>query len=374
MANFESVLMVHDYPPIEGGGLEINTFLVSKYLVQKGYKLTIATSRLASETFVQKPITQKDGVKVKNLEGLLKLEELIEQNDIIHIQLTFSLRPAAMAAMEICDRIGKRFFVTLHTNLSHIPFSALVKLSLLEKEQLLNKVKSFLSSELATIIAPSPTIKDSLIRLGVEKEAKLIRYGIELQKIKGFKNGMFSPCDLLTVSEVSLMKGLNYLIDALKILEKEKPAIKLKIVGNGPDLALLKRQTEVFGLSDNVEFFGYVPHDEIFGMINSCKILVQPSLTEVSPIVVLEALALGKVVIGSNLSGLAELLGFGKYGVLFKTGNASDLAKKIKTLLESESLRKVYGQRGQRYVFQNFSIEKQANRLLSIYEKHLMVR
>lgn len=367
MTNFKSVLMVHDYPPIEGGGLEVNTFLVSKCLVQKGYKVTIATSRLASETFAQKPIIQQNDVAIKYLESLNGLEELIKQNDIIHVQLTFSLRPAAMAAMEICQKLDRKFFVSLHTNLSHIPFSALASLNALEKEQLLDKARHLLSSGLTTIIAPSPTIKDSLVKLGVVKEIELIRYGIELQKFKNIKDSNFTSCDLLTVGEVSLMKGLNYLIDALKILKKDNPTIKLGIVGGGLDRDLLKRQAEVFGLSDNVEFLGYVPHDEIFGVINSCKILVQPSLTEVCPIVVLEALALSKAVVGSDLSGLAEVLAYDKYGVLFETGNAANLAEKISGLLNNKCLRKELGQAGQKYVFENFSIEKQVGLLIKLY-------
>lgn len=369
MAKLKNILMIHDYPPVEGGGLEVNTFLISKYLIQKGYNVTIATSRLASQTFVQKPIIEKDGVKINFLDSLNGLEELINQNDIIHVQLTFSLRPAAIATMEICQKLGRKFFVTLHTNISHIPFSALVNLNSLEKEQLLSKAKTFLSSDLTVIIAPSPSIKESLTKLGINKEVKVVRLGIEIDKIRNFKDGVYTPCDLLTVGEVSLMKGLNYLIDALKILHKKNPKIKLRIVGNGSDVSLLKRQVEVFEISDNVEFVGYIPHDEIFGVINSGKILVQPSLTEVCPTVVLEALALGKAVVASDLSGLAEVLGYGKYGLLFETGNAASLAQKISLLLNDEELRNKLGKEGQKYVHENFSIEEQANNLVKLYEQ-----
>lgn len=364
----KKILMVHDYPPVEGGGLEVNTFLISKYLAQQGFRLTIATSRFASETYIQTPITIKDGVTICYLRDLAVLEDLIKSNDIVHVQLTFSLRPAAMAAMEICQKVKKNYLVSLHTNLSHIPFSALAKLSFLEKEQVLKRLREFLKSDLCTIIASSPTIKDSLIQLGVTKDTILIRYGIELGKIQGFDNGTFAPCGLLTIGEVSLMKGLNYLIDALKILKDENFVVKLRIVGNGPDLDLLKRQIETFSLAKSVEFFGYVPHDEIFGMINSCKILVQPSLTEVCPIVVLEALALKRLVIGSDQSGLAETLGYGKYGLLFQMGNAFDLAQKIKEGLHNKSLQENFRKIGSEHIQQNFTIERQVKDLRKLYQ------
>lgn len=368
----KKILMVHDYPPIEGGGLEVNTFLLSKYLTQEGFRPTIATSRFASETYIQAPVTEKDGVTISHLRDLTGLEDLIKSNDIVHIHLTFSLRPAAMAAMEICQKLNKNDFVTLHTNLSHLSFSALTKLSFLEKEQMLKRLRDFLKSDLCTLIAPSPTIKDSLIQLGVAKDTILIRYGIELSKIEGFDNGTFAPCDLLTIGEVSLMKGLNYLIDALKILKDENFVVKLRIVGKGQDLELLKRQVEIFSLSKSVEFFGYVPHDEIFGMINSCKILVQPSLTEVCPIVVLEALALRRLVIGSDQSGLAETLGQGKYGLLFQMGNAFDLAQKIKLgLLDKKLNDQIVQETRKRYVVNNFSIERQVNTLKKVYQEVL---
>lgn len=366
----KKILMIHDYPPIEGGGLEVNTFLLSKYLARKGFRPTIATSRFASETYTQTTITFKDGVTICHLRDLAVLEDLIKSNDIVHVQLTFSLRPAAMGAMEICQKLKKNYFVTLHTNLSHLSFSALAKLSFLEKEQMLKRLREFLVSALCTIVAPSSTVKDSLIQLGITKDTILIRHGIELDKIQGFDNSTFVPCDLFTIGEVSLMKGLNYLIDALKILKGEDFVVKLRIVGSGPDLELLKRQVEVFELSENIEFFGYVPHDEIFGVINSCKILVQPSLTEVCPLVVLEALALGKIVIGSDLSGLVEVLRFGKYGLLFETGNAFDLAQKIKLgLLDKKLNGRIAQEARKRYVTNNFSIEKQVSELKKIYQK-----
>lgn len=95
--------------------------------------------------------------------------------------------------------------------------------------------------------------------------------------------------------------------------------------------------------------------------------MVQPSLTEVCPTVVLEALALRKAVVASDLSGLAEVLGYGKYGLLSETGNAASLAQKISTLLSNGKLRKKLGQAGQKYIFENFPIKKQVETLAKLY-------
>lgn len=364
----KSVLMIHDYPPIEGGGLEVNTFLVARYFAQKGWKVTIATSRLSSETFLQKPVNQKDGVGIYLLTDLVDLSKLIDQHSVVHIHLTFSLRPAAMEAMRICQKIDRKFVVTLHTNFTHLPFSALARLTISEQQRRLSQTSFLLNSPLCLIIAPSPSIQKSLNKLGVDKTPRLIRHGLELNQLKNLAKGEFAPVELLTIGEVSLMKGLNYLLDALKILKADLDGMRLRIVGNGPDLGLLKRQVYVFGLENRVEFYGYIPHDQIFDLINSCQILIQPSLTEVCPLVVLEALALGKLVIASDLSGLAEVLGFGKYGLLFQTGNAFDLAKKIRKGLQDSDLRRRFGQKGQAYVKQNFSIERQLQKLKTLYQ------
>ena len=77
---------------------------------------------------------------------------------------------------------------------------------------------------------------------------------------------------------------------------------------------------------------------------------------------------MGKPIVASDLSGLAEVLGYGKYGLLFETGNAASLAQKISNLLGNKSMREKLGQAGKKYVFENFSIEEQVNNLVKLYK------
>ena len=174
----QKILFVHDYPPVEGGGLELNTFRLAKELVKKGNFVTIATTRFFSETFNQVPIKNFEGVKIKGIRDRDNLAGLIDANDIIHVQATFSLRFGTMETLRICREIGKEVFVTLHTGVGHIPFSRLSSLDLREKNSLLKEFKELLGGNNVRIILPEELLKRSLEAIGVKNKISVIRNGI----------------------------------------------------------------------------------------------------------------------------------------------------------------------------------------------------
>src|SRR5690348_14025764 len=113
------ILQIHDYPPFEGGGIEINVSRVSRELVKAGHEVVIATSRFKSETYGGKIEEEFGGVRAILLEDLEKLEQYINWAEVVHIHFTFSCRPASMMALERCVEMGKKCIFSVHTNYAH---------------------------------------------------------------------------------------------------------------------------------------------------------------------------------------------------------------------------------------------------------------
>jgi len=138
---------------------------------------------------------------------------------------------------------------------------------------------------------------------------------------------------LTVIGRIERLKGHRIALDALERFNAGGPRVNLLIVGAMED-PLVLRETDLH--SGYVKYLNYYePIEEIWTVSDFFLI---PSLSEGTPLVLVEYLALGKPVIASDISGNGELIRDGWNGYLFKTGDADDLAKKIESVLESGSL------------------------------------
>jgi glycogen(starch) synthase len=128
-------------------------------------------------------------------------------------------------------------------------------------------------------------------------------------------------------------EGLDLLIRALPLVLERAPDVKLLLVGGGPQEANLKAQVSALNLADKVVFVGRVPHAEVNRYYDLVDLLAYPRhamrLTDlVTPLKPLEAMAQGHLLIASDVGGHQELIEDGHTGVLFRAGDAADLATK----------------------------------------------
>ncbi|NRR30563.1 glycosyltransferase, exosortase A system-associated [Oxalobacteraceae bacterium] len=133
-------------------------------------------------------------------------------------------------------------------------------------------------------------------------------------------------------------EGLALLLRALPAMLAQVPALRLLLVGGGPQEAALIALCRELGISRQVIFAGRVPHDKIPAYYQLIDVLVYPRLpmrlTElVTPLKPLEAMAQGRLVLASDVGGHRELIEDGKTGVLFKAGDAADLSSQVIKLL-----------------------------------------
>ena len=144
-------------------------------------------------------------------------------------------------------------------------------------------------------------------------------------------------------------EGLDVLIQALAIIVAKTPSVQLLVAGDGPERADLEALTDRLGIQRHVRFVGRIPHDHVAEIYAVANILIYPRIDSLTtrlttPLKPLEAMAMGKAVVASDLAALRELIDDGRTGLLFVPGSASDLAAKLANLLENEPLARSLGQ------------------------------
>ncbi|HEV2176383.1 MAG TPA: glycosyltransferase [Terriglobia bacterium] len=150
-------------------------------------------------------------------------------------------------------------------------------------------------------------------------------------------------------------KGFDLLLDALALVAKTLPSVRLTILGEGPLEAELKAQSEQLGLSSSVRFAGFQSNP--YPYFKHADLFVLSSRYEGLPNVALEALALGKPVVASDCpGGVREVLEACPLGHLVPPGDAPALAGAITEVLQSRS--ESYRLEGVEAFLERFRVER----------------
>ncbi|WP_407356698.1 glycosyltransferase [Methanolobus sp. WCC5] len=134
---------------------------------------------------------------------------------------------------------------------------------------------------------------------------------------------------LLSVGNLTKVKGHKYLIEAMSILLEKRDDLILIIIGGGPLMKHYENFIKDIGLADSIILVGPKPHNEIPCWMGACDLFVLPSLNEGNPTVMFEALGAGKPFVGTNVGGVPDIIINEKLGILVEPGNACDLANAI---------------------------------------------
>ncbi|TET63903.1 glycosyltransferase family 1 protein, partial [Candidatus Aerophobetes bacterium] len=164
---------------------------------------------------------------------------------------------------------------------------------------------------------------------------------------------------------ISQEKGVLTLIRAMRDIKNSR----LLIVGAGE---LRNRLEEYVAEKEiaNIEFSGYLGEEELKAMVRNSMFAVVPSeWYENCPYSVLEAFALGKPVIGSDIGGIPELIDDGINGLLFEPGNSQELSEKIAHLTSRPRLREQMGRNARKKVEEEYNPELFYGRLMEIYQR-----
>ena len=166
----------------------------------------------------------------------------------------------------------------------------------------------------------------------------------EVSPIEQFCDGKLN---ILFVGRLEKRKGADYLVKAYKRLKRDIPNSRLIIVGPGTVLrSKYERAVEKNGLSD-VVFAGFSSYEDLPRYYKTADVFCAPATGwESFGIILLEAMAVGKPVVASNIEGYAGVLTHGVEGLLVPPRDEEKLAEALTTLLTDESMRREMGTNG----------------------------
>ncbi len=210
---------------------------------------------------------------------------------------------------------------------------------------------------------------DGVIAVSAQLKNELATNGVDSSKIEvvpnGFDTHAFSSiptrhacrarhglADGPTIGFAGSLKrwhGCDVLLQAFEAIAANDSDVQLLIVGTGPAEQELRETAEQLGLKDRVRFTGGVDHAEIPTLLGAMDIAVAPFRTVekfyFSPIKLFEYMAAGRCIVASRLGQIGEVIDDGTTGFLCEPDDPQDLAAKLSTALQSQSLREQMGEK-----------------------------
>ena len=198
----------------------------------------------------------------------------------------------------------------------------------------------------------------------------------------GVDPDLFSPTEMddkkfpliLSVGRLTEKKGFDLLVSAFKLLADRGVKFKAKIVGDGPLMKNLSAAVNNAALTHRVELAGAMSHGQVIKEIHRCDLFVLACRQATSgdidgiPVVLMEAMAAGKPVVSTIISGIPELVRPG-CGLLCRPEDPAAIAQAMHQILESQDRATQMGQSGRALIKRSFSKEKQISGLVNLIKQ-----
>lgn len=195
--------------------------------------------------------------------------------------------------------------------------------------------------------------------------------GVDLDKfrMKALPNGATKKVVLL--ARMLKDKGVGEFQQAAVLLKKDYPNVEFILAGGTHDnpASYSERQLNEWNTEGNIQWIGH--RNNVIDVINKAFIIVLPSYREGLPKVLLEAAAIGRPIITTNVPGCRDAIVENETGLLVPLKNAQALADAMRKLLDSEELCKTFGKNGRLLMEQEFSINTVVSKHVEIYESRL---
>ena len=383
------------------GSVPSVVYYIAKYTAKKGHDVTVLERRWAETNYRD----ETDGIKfvrfdlnicsnISNKEIVydqirkpigalrfvldrfmfaLKTNKYLKQDefDILHVHLPF----AANILININRELSSRMVYTAHVGEERKRFaldsSAPLALRLFSPDL-------YLMKRVRKSVALNEPLKEKLVKKGIEEEKlEVIPNGVnvedfnvseeEVERVR--KKYGLEGVTVMFAGTVTPRKGVFELVRAAEVLKCED--VLFLIVGNlNLDREYSQKVMEYAKSKGvNAKFTGFVPYGDLKALYSACDIFVLPSFEEGQGVVLLEAMASGKPLIGSNVGGIPMQIRDGWNGFLVEPKNEKQLADKIKYLVDNEEERVKMGENSRKLAKEDFDWRKISKRYLKVYEE-----
>ena len=303
----------------------------------------------------------------------VQLVALMRAVDVRHVHVHFSNNAADIARLAVT--IGSTlepaqqwtWSLTVHgptefSNVTGVDLAAKVHAA-----SFVACISDFCRSQLMAIVEPSDWAKMHVVHMGVDVE----RYPPRADERETRAS---DSVKVLFVGRLVAEKGVPLLLDVAARLAADRPGaeqrVEFAIVGAGPLEASLASGIERRGLADRVKLVGAVGQDDLPQWYGWADVFCLPSFAEGLPVVLMEALALGRPAISTYVAGIPELIQDGVTGWLIPAGSIDALAQSIERVLETpgETLARI-GAAGAAAVATRHDANREAARLGELFRE-----
>lgn len=226
------------------------------------------------------------------------------------------------------------------------------------------------------IVSPSESLAKRISR----------QWKIKMEKIIIVPNPYISIKELLAIpleynsnritfiGKLSFLKGIFDFIDAIPIVLKKNPSLQFRFIGEDSFSPEQDKTMSEYLISrnhqykSNIEFTGKVRLDDIPKYLAETDVVVCNSLWENYPTVILEAMSAGRIVIGSKVGGIPEIIVHQKNGLLVGSKNAKDLAEKILWVYSNKLKVREIGHNAKSFIEQNSGSNVLAKKIIHSYQ------
>jgi len=373
-----NVLLASDYfPPHVGGGVEQVTYHVAEELTKLGHTVAVLTLNTANAI----PIEEFDGIRVYRAAPFEFTNALGVQSAVSTEVVNLMRKICRAESPEVVHANNLFFYTTLAACLNKMPGAPLVTTlhigPVSELEGFAHYAARLYERSLGRwILAKS----DHIVAVSEAVQRYAEEMGVNPSKISVVPNAVdtlkFHPSStprkrdsIVNVGFVGRLvsnKGPQLLIEAVPQIIRNCSNVQFQIVGQGPMLKKLQQRARQLSVEDVVRFLGNVP--SMVEFLQSCDIVVRPSLTDGMPLTVLESMACGIPTVASRVGGTPEILQDGYTGYLVEPRSIDQLASRVSSLTADSKLRAKMGSRARRFVERYYSWKRVAERVVRVYE------
>jgi glycosyltransferase involved in cell wall biosynthesis/O-antigen/teichoic acid export membrane protein/O-antigen ligase len=244
----------------------------------------------------------------------------------------------------------------LHSSLVFWPHRALLRrvwVSLAREADAVTTVSPRFVAQAAALGFPS----ERLVIIPSSVPDSLLNAVPEVQRVPGL---------LVVVSRLIKTKGLQYLVSALPRVLARYPTARLAIAGTGRYERALRRKVRALGLTEHVDFLGYIPQPA--GLLRQASLFVYPTADsgEVLPASILEAFAVGTPVIASAIASIPDIVVDQRTGLLTRPGDSERIGDAILELLDNPGRTQAMGATGREMVRSKYTFAQTGGKFLDL--------
>lgn len=351
-------MIIHGFYPLVGGA-EVAAYNLAKNLIKKGYKIKVTTSNLQRYAeyqliddieIIRIPCRKRNLAAFTQYEmahffinSLSPLYQLVRKfkPDVIHAHFTV---PAGLLAYLIKRLTKVPYIVTFHG--SDVPRYNIKKYSI--TYALLTPIIKSIWRNANYLISVSENLKQYVTSIMPSLLVQVINNGVDLDEFhpRMMKHNNSDPIKIIMVGRLIELKGFQYVIQSIPdVIRKSPKRVIVDVIGEGEKKEELINLTNRLGISQNVNFLGFLDRKELAKKYREASIFVIPSLNEAFPVALLEAMASGLPIIGSKVGGIKEIVKEGVNGFLTESKNIHRFSDCLMKLINDDELRYEFGQK-----------------------------